>query len=46
MENYEYNLNRVNTGAMSPQDWRDYCFSLLIQLMEDNSDVLVRLKNV
>ena len=45
MENYEYNLHKMRTGEMSQEDWQDYCFSLLIQLMEDNCDVLVRLKN-
>lgn len=31
--------------AMAPTDWLDYCERQLKRIMEENRDVLVRLKN-
>ena len=32
-------------GIITKKEWSDYCFKILEQLMEDNKDVLYRLKN-
>lgn len=46
MKNYEKNLQNVRNGFMTEKEWKDYCYSILIQLMEENADVLLRLKNI
>ena len=46
MADYYATYQNYLCGRISQQEWKDFCFSVLCQLMEDNSDVLVRLKNV
>lgn len=36
---------KVQAGQITEQAWFDYCFKTLSQIMEDNKDVFVRLKN-
>lgn len=30
--------------ATTHEEWRDFCFELLLQIMEDNKEILERLK--
>lgn len=32
-------------GKITKQEWIDYCFKYLENLMEENKEVLIRLKN-
>ena len=43
----EYNemFVKVQAGQITQEVWFDYCFQILSQIMEDNKDVFVRLKN-
>lgn len=33
-------------GWISRMDWQDYCQMILYRIMEENKDVLIRLKNI
>jgi hypothetical protein len=37
--------NKVQAGQITEQQWKDFCFEVLGEILEDNKDVLVRLKN-
>ena len=43
----EYNKkhNQMKSGEISEQEWYDYCANLLGDILDDNKDVMVRLKN-
>ena len=43
----EYNENRWRFlhGFMSAEEWTEYTQSLLVEIMNENKDVLIRLKN-
>ena len=42
---YKIKYNQYLRGVITEKEWVDYCFKILEQLMEDNKDVLTRLKN-
>jgi len=42
---YKEMFAKVQTGRITQQVWFDYCFQQLSQIMEDNKDVFIRLKN-
>ena len=42
---YKIKYEQFLKGVISQKDWGNYCFEILKYLMEDNKDVLVRLKN-
>lgn len=43
-EYYEM-YDKVQRGEITQEDWVDYCMQLLFEIMEDNKDVFIRLKN-
>jgi hypothetical protein len=43
-EYYEM-YDKVQRGEITQEDWVDYCMKLLFEIMEDNKDVFIRLKN-
>lgn len=42
---YKIKYEQYLKGTINKKDWDNYCFKILEQLMEDNKDVLIRLKN-
>lgn len=42
---YKIKYEQLLKGTISQKDWNNYCFEILTHLMEDNKDVLIRLKN-
>lgn len=42
---YKTKYEQYLKGAISKKDWNNYCFEIFEQLMKDNKDVLIRLKN-
>ena len=47
MENDQYYemFAKVQSGIISEETWKEYCFKLLDEVLEDNKDVFIRLKN-
>ena len=45
MGNYEENKAKYEEGRMLKIEWMEYCIELLIDLMEENRDILERMKN-
>ena len=43
-EEYTTKLGQVTRGEISLEEWKAYCFDLLAEILEDNKDVMVRLK--
>jgi hypothetical protein len=41
---YDY-YDRLKKGELTIQQWNDLCLLLLQEIMEENKDVLIRLKN-
>ena len=42
---YKEMFAKVQAGQITEQVWFDYCFETLSQILEDNKDIFVRLKN-
>jgi len=42
---YQIMYQKFLNGEISGYEWNLYCQSILYQLMEENKDVLIRLKN-
>ena len=42
---YKIKYEQYLKGIISQKDWNNYCSKTLKQLMKDNKDVLIRLKN-
>jgi hypothetical protein len=45
IQQYYENLQKFYANQMSTQQWYEYCDEILEQLMEENKDVFLRLKN-
>ena len=47
MENDQYYemFVKVQSGIISEEVWKDYCFNMLDEILEQNKDVFIRLKN-
>jgi len=47
MENDQYYemFAKVQSGIISEEVWREYCFNMLNEVLEQNKDVFIRLKN-
>jgi hypothetical protein len=41
---YDY-YDRLKKGELTIQQWKDFCLLLLQEIMEENKDVFIRLKN-
>jgi hypothetical protein len=44
-EEYSTKLGQVVRGDISNEEWMAYCFQLLSEVLEENKDVMIRLKN-
>jgi hypothetical protein len=42
---YKEMFAKVQSGQISEKEWFDYCFEVLGNVVEENKDVFVRLKN-
>jgi hypothetical protein len=42
---YDMMWQRVLQGLISEEEWEDYCFSVLGELLDENKDVLFRMQN-
>lgn len=45
IEEYFTNFIKFEKGEWTKEQWYDYCSDILCQLMDEHSDVFVRLKN-
>lgn len=47
MENDQYYemFAKVQSGIISEETWKDYCFNMLGEILEQNKNVFIRLKN-
>lgn len=47
MENNQYYemFAKVQSGIISEECWKDYCLNMLNEVLEQNKDVFIRLKN-
>lgn len=45
MKDYSDKLGQVVRGEITLEEWKAYCFEILAELLEENKDVMVRLKN-
>lgn len=43
-EEYEKNYYAFKYGYLTQEDWQEFCFEVLLQIMEQNSEILKRLK--
>jgi hypothetical protein len=43
-QQYAENWVNVNNGQMSEQQWMEYTTQLLTEILDENKDVMVRLK--
>ena len=41
---YDEKLKQFENGYMSAEEWSDYCQNLLSRILNDNKDVMLRLK--
>ena len=44
-DKYDMMWQRVLHGIISEEEWEDYCFSVLGELLDENKDVLFRMQN-
>jgi hypothetical protein len=44
-ELYYKKYNQFLSGELTEQEWNEYCHAVLEELLEENKDVLIRLKN-
>lgn len=42
---YEVMYAKVLSGEITQEEWFEYCFENLSQIMRENKDVFIRLKN-
>ncbi len=42
---YEWAKVRLDMGWITQQQWFEICRDILVEIMEENKDVLIRLKN-
>jgi hypothetical protein len=42
---YATKLEQVTNGTITVEEWQAYCFQLLAEIIEENKDVMIRLKN-
>ena len=45
IENYNETRQQFENGQITLEQWQAFCFEVLCEVMEQNKDVLVRLKN-
>lgn len=45
MNEYEIKYQQVVNGIISESEWQEYCFGILCDILDENKDVLFRLKN-
>ena len=45
IEQYFENFIKLEKGEWTLQQWYDYCSKILCELMDEHSEVFVRLKN-
>ena len=43
-QQYKENWVKVNNGQMSEQEWMEYTTQLFTEILDENKDVMVRLK--
>jgi hypothetical protein len=43
--NYNEMFAKFNAGKITEQEWKAFCLEVLCEVMEENKDVLIRLKN-
>lgn len=46
IEQYFTNLRKFENDQWTSQQWFDYCFVVLSELMEEHKDVFIRLKSL
>jgi hypothetical protein len=44
-EDYDLMWFDLREGRITEEDWREFCDALFAQTLEENKDVMVRLKN-
>ena len=44
-EEYQKMWYALNDGIITEQEWRVFCDALFAQVLEENKDVMIRLKN-
>jgi len=42
---YDLMWKKVRVGEITEQEWKDFCFETLSQILEDHKDIFIRLKN-
>ena len=42
---YNEMFAKFNVGKITEQEWKAFCLKVLCEVMEENKDVLIRLKN-
>ena len=42
---YEWAKARFDNGMITEQEWFELCKEILVEIMEENKDVFIRLKN-
>ena len=45
IKRYNEMFAKFNAGKITEQEWQAFCFVVLGEVMEENKDVLIRLKN-
>ena len=43
--NYNETRQQFMNGEITLEQWQEFCFEVLGEIMEENKDVLIRLKN-
>lgn len=43
--NYNEVRQQFMNGEITVEQWQEFCFEVLCEIMEENKDVLIRLKN-
>ena len=44
-EEYKFMWDQFQNGLISKEVWIKFCDKILVQMLEDSKDVLIRLKN-
>jgi len=44
-EEYKFMWDQFQNGFISEEVWIEFCDKILVQMLEDSKDVLIRLKN-
>jgi hypothetical protein len=45
MTEYYIKYEQVQNGIISEDEWKQYCYSILCDILEQNKDVLIRMQN-